>query len=223
MQLPSAELTAPTPIATTIAEVHPAATVASVDGRAADLDQLSSLHRLEELWISRLDELGARAIGGLTHLRKLVIHDLRLSDLRAFASLAALDTLAIAGSPALKSLIGLGSLTGLRTLILFDNCNYRSLDPLASLRTLEVLCLEGGFSKPLRLATLAPLADLRELRRVRLASVRVEDRSLRPIHGLHRLREVFIAKAFPPAEFHALAAALPELRGEHIDSFRAAG
>ena len=223
MELPSAELVAPGPVAATIADIDSEATVAAADGRAADLSRLATLRRLQALWISRVNERGARALGGLAALRRLVIHDLRVHDIRAIAPLGGLDTLAIAGSPALTSLAGLESLQRLRTLILFDSCNYGSLDPLVPLRALEVLCLEGGFSKPLRVATLAPLGHLAQLRRLRLASVRVADRSLRPLHGLRRLREVFIARAFPAAEFRALAAALPEVRGEYVDSFRAAG
>ena len=51
-------------------------------------------------------------------------------------------------------------------------------------------------------------------------SIRVIDRSLRPLHRLVGLREVFIAKSFPVPEFKALAAALPNARGEYLDSFR---
>ncbi|HEY7152382.1 MAG TPA: hypothetical protein VH575_00340, partial [Gemmataceae bacterium] len=108
----------------------------------------------------------------------------------------------------------------LQRLILFDNCNYTDLEPLGPLQELEALCLEGGWSKPLRLDTLAPLGRLGRLKRLRLASLRVADGSLRPLHQLGELSNVFIAKAFTDTEFRHLAAALPNARGQFVDSFR---
>jgi len=111
-------------------------------------------------------------------------------------------------------------LSNLRSLILFSNCNYHDIAELRCLDQLDMLCLEGGLSKQLKLASLAPLESLKSLQRLRLASLRVQDGSLQPLHGLHALREVFIAKVFSALEFRALAQALPNARGQWVDSFR---
>ena len=82
------------------------------------------------------------------------------------------------------------------------------------------MCLEGGFSKPLGVDTLEPLSGLFELQELRLASIRVSDRSLRPLESLRNVRSVFIAGTFPREELRRLAMALPDAHGEYLDSAR---
>ena len=220
MDIPHRQLLAPRPAATTLAEIEDGARVAALDGRRVEVAGLPPANTLETLWASRVGRDDAVAIGRLPALSRLVIHDYRTTDLSPLASLGALTSLAVAGSPKLRDLAGLERLSRLTELILFDSCNYTDLAPLATLERLETLCLEGGFSKPLRVETLAPLHGLTRLRRLRLASVRVADKSLTPLHGLAELREVFVAATFPKVELAAMAAALPEARGEFLNSQR---
>jgi hypothetical protein len=221
MDLPSAELRAPAPGFDLVASIPHDAAVAAVFGRAKDFDALAHRQSLEYLWLSGIRDREAAIVGGMTWLRHLVVHDLRVSTLQAFAPLARLTSLRIAGSSKIKSLDGLERMTGLTELILFDCCNYATIEQVAPLVSLETLCLEGGVSKPLTIESLAPLARLTKLRRLRLASIRVTDKSLRPLHGLDRLRDVFVAKMFPVSELRAAAAALPAAHGEYLDSYRA--
>jgi hypothetical protein len=160
-------------------------------------------------------------VGAAGSIEDLVVHDLRIADLGWLAGLHRLRSLAIAGSPRLKRLHGIEPLVHLTSLILFD-VGVEDLAPLSELRGLKSLCVEGGMSTshPLRLATLKPLASLVTLERLRLASVRVGDKSLRPLHSLVNVREVFIADMFPPTELRALALALPHARGEWLDTYR---
>ena len=140
-----------------------------------------------------------------------------IASLRPLAGLA---SLAVTQSPKLKSLSGVESLGRLRELILSDNCGYRSVDEIADLTDLESLCLEGGFSKALTLETLQPLSGLGGLRTLRLAALRVRDKSLHPLGSLQNLRDVFIAATFPAGELAWLAEALPKARGAFLDSHR---
>ena len=215
MDLPSAELQAPPPAFDLVASIPRDAVVAAVLPRVKDFENLAHHKSLEYLWVSGIRDKEAAIVGGMTWLRCLVVHDLRVSTLQAFAPLGRLTSLRIAGSSKIKSLSGLEQLTGLTELILFDCCNYATIEQIAPLVSLETLCLEGGFSKPLTIESLEPLAQLTELRRLRLASVRVRDKSLRPLHGLDKLRDVFIAKMFPDFELRAAAAALPAAHGEY--------
>ena len=82
------------------------------------------------------------------------------------------------------------------------------------------MCLEGGFSATLRVESFEPIGALKNLERLRLASVTVEDKSLRPLRALEMLRDVFINDLFSVAEMRDLAAALPLARGEFLDSHR---
>ena len=220
MKIPSSELLSPMPVQACISDALAEAREVAVYGKTKGLDRLSRSLRLEYLWISGVDSFSARIVGQIPALRRLVIHDLRVPDLSALAGLSHLEDLAIAGSPKLKSVAGVECLKELRSLILFDNCNYDNVAALAPLNALETLCLEGGFSKPLRICSLSPLENLLALKRLRLASIRVTDGSLRPLHKLRSLDQVFIARAFSPAEFRSLAIALPNVRGEYVDSFR---
>ena len=222
MNLPSAELLAPAPVFDLVASIPRDTAVAAVFGRAQDFENLAQLQSLEYLWLSGIREKEVAIVGRMPWLRRLVVHDLRVSTLQAFAWLGQLTSLRIAGSPKIKSLNGLERLTGLTELILFDCCNYATIEQIAPLVSLETLCLEGGFSKALTIESLEPVASLTQLRRLRLASIRVRDKSLRPLHGLDRLREVFIAKMFPDSELRAAAAALPAAHGEYLDSYRVA-
>jgi hypothetical protein len=220
MNLPHAELLAPTSLVDRISSIPFDASVASIFGRAPDLPELKNRPSLERLWVSGIAEKHAPTLGEMSWLRQLVVHDWRAPNLCALSHLRQLQCLRVAGSPKLRSLDGLADLTSLRELILFDCCNYESIEPLSALPAIETLCLEGGFSKTLRIASLAALAHATTLRRLRLASVRVGDGSLRPLHGLSGLGDVFIAKTFPESELRAAAAALPSARGEFLDSFR---
>jgi hypothetical protein len=198
----------------------PDATAVSAFGRSKTLGRLASLARLQRLWLSGMGQHSWSLIPSLSMLRELVVHDFRVQSLAAIPELPALRKLAVAGSPKLTSLDGVQRYQQLRELILFDCCNYRDLSPIRCLRQLDTLCLEGGFSKHLKVHSLKPLADLVELKRLRLASIRVEDRSLEPLHALAGLESVFIARSFPATELRRLAEALPNARGEFLDSAR---
>jgi hypothetical protein len=223
MDLSQLELTAPGPIVEAITDESLASTTVVTYGRAKGLARLPLSRELRHLWISGVNNATVSVLGSLTRLQSLTIHDFRVADLNALTRLQTLAELAVAGSPKLKSLAGVERLPRLRSLVLFDNCNYHDIDRLRGLADLETLCLEGGMSKQLVLPSLEPIGHLVKLRRLRLASVRIADRSLQPLHGLTSLREVFIAKAFPSVEFRALASAIPNVRGEFVDSFRNAG
>lgn len=196
------------------------AETAAVFGRAEDFAELDGIVSLRTLWVSGVRQPEMATIGRMPWLECLVIHDLRAPTLEALGALRALRTLRIAGSPKLKSLGGLEHLASLEELLVVDTCNYPTVRHLAGLIRLHTLCLEGGFSKLLSLDSLAPLASLTTLRRLRLASIRVADQSLRPLHGLADLRDVFVARTFPEGELRAAAKALPLARGRHFDEFR---
>jgi Leucine-rich repeat (LRR) protein len=220
MELPHLQLLAPVPLAVDPERLDAGSRIVAVRGEEHLLDAVATLPELETLWVSGVGAKAAAKIGSLAHLQRLVVHDLRTADLTDWTGLTRLESLLVSGSSKLRSLDGLENLRALSELILFNCSNYRSIEPLRYLKSLRTLCLEGGFSKQLRIASLAPLSELSLLVQLRLASIRVEDGLLQPLHRLENLRSVFIAKNFKSHELRLLARALPAARGEWLDSYR---
>jgi Leucine-rich repeat (LRR) protein len=218
--IPELEIRAPLLPTQLAAEVPRDASVAAIFGHARDFTALLERQQLEKIWVSGGDENTYKVLGCLSRLRQLVIHNYRNESIKPLAQLTDLTSLAIAGSFKLKSLAGIEKLTNLRTLILFANCGYSEIGPLANLASLETLCLEGGMAKPLKIESLKPLENLRSLVTLRLASIRVKDKSLRSLHALVHLRKIFIADTFAADDLRSLAHALPLARGDFLDSHR---
>jgi hypothetical protein len=220
MEMPHGEILAPTAVREAVGEELRQVQTIAVYGKAEGLERLRGFERLESLWISGVNARAAEVVAQLPRLTRIVAHDWRVADLSALRPLTNLREVAICGSGKLKSLAGLEALGALRKLILFDDVGYSSIEQLRHLGAIEELVLEGGFSKQLRVTSLEPLTALAALRRLRLASLRGADGSLRPLHDLQALREVFICKNFSAEEFRALARALPLARGDYLDSYR---
>lgn len=220
-ELPAAETHAPLPPVRDLRDVADDAAVVATFGSAKQIERLAALPSLRHLWISGLPEKRVQLLSSLSGLSSLVVHGFRGPSLQPLSGLPQLERLVICGSSRPHSLDGIESLPKLRELLLVLVSGIHDLDPLSAVTGLTTLCVEGGFSKPLRLPSLQPLAPLRSLGRLRLASIRIADRSLQPLHNLAALRDLFIADVFPPDEFRALAAALPDARGEWLDSHRA--
>ena len=223
MQIPAREIRPESPPVRSLGSLDPGSQELAVYGSALLNTDVSMFGSLTSLWLSGAPEQVCRTVGGMRSLRRLVVHDWRAADLRPLSALASLQSLVITRSSRLKALAGIEHLKNLEILILFDNCGYKSINELADLSKLKTLCLEGGFSKLLQLETFEPLSLLSNLERLRLASVRVADKSLMPLRSLGNLREVFVAKTFAADQLRGLAAALPLAKGEFLDSYRDAG
>jgi hypothetical protein len=218
MDIPSAELQAPSSPLRVLPDTD--GVELAIYGEALVKGGVGALPNLKYLWLSGASSEACRIAGTIRSLRRLVVHDWRAPDLKHLSRLVELESLAIAGAPRLKSLDGIGELADLQSLILSDCCGYTSLKPIQNLVGLRTLCLEGGFSTILRVESFEPIGALKKLERLRLASVKVQDKSLRPLRALKMLRDVFINDLFSVAEMRGLAAALPLARGEFLDSHR---
>jgi hypothetical protein len=198
-------------------------TVRSVDLVATDATDVSfsrdrrsqrGLHRfgaIRRLWADGVDDAFLDEIVRMPGLEVLSMQRVTAADLAPLASLPALRHLSISHSPGIGDL---GWTAGLRVqaLALHDLKRIVSLEPLAALGGLRALAVEGGMGAAMRVATLLPLQGLHALQALFLANLRVADRSLRPLHGLARLRELQCARWYDDGEFAALSAALPDLR-----------
>jgi hypothetical protein len=220
MEIPSSQLMAPSPPMLSLDERCESASVLAVYGSALLDANTSALEGVEYLWLSGAPVSACRIAGSIPTLRRLVVHDWRSPDLIPLRELHHLESLAIAGSSRLKSLVGIEGLRHLKELILCDCIGFTSIDSVRHLTGLETLCVEGGFNTSLRLDTLEPLHGLVALERLRLASMSVADGSLAPLRSLVGLRSIFVTAQFRAPELRALANALPLARGEFLDSHR---
>jgi len=210
----------PAPVADHVTDELLRQRAVAIRGSARSLPRLADAPELEYLWISGVNPRAAETVAQLSRLHRLVIHDYRLRDLKPIDSLVNLESLMICGRSFMRSLAGLESLMRLKRLLLFQLTDYRTIEPVAALRAIETLCLQGAWAKNLRIDTLQPIASLSRLHELCLAEIRVADKSLRPLHDLHRLQRLFIADAFPRQEFLALSRALQNVRGEWLDTCR---
>jgi hypothetical protein len=220
MDIPTDLISAQTRIVDDLATVDADASELAITGRTKNIQKLASFRDLSSLWIAGLGPHQLKAITSLNRLQKLVIHDMRVADLRPLATMTALKTLVIWGNTKAESLAGLDLLRTLDTLALENFARVRSINPLAALTNLRVLCIEGSMHSAMVVETLKPLERLKGLRRLRLANVRVMDGSLAPVAELKRLERLFIANMFSVEEFARLAAALPHTEGETLAPFR---
>ncbi|MEO1488473.1 MAG: hypothetical protein AAFR88_03415 [Pseudomonadota bacterium] len=98
----------------------------------------------------------------------------------------------------------------LEALIIENAKHLATLDWLAPLASqLKVLGIEGSMSTTQRIESLAPLASF-DLEALFLASTRLADQDLTPLHGMKNLKLLQTAINAPRREFEALKEALPD-------------
>lgn len=156
---------------------------------ASFLEEIAAMQGLELLGISRATASDLRPLAALPRLRRLIVRNAtRVADLDWVRGLPALEVLGLENLPRVSSLAPLSALTGLRS-----------------------LGVEGSMWTAMRVESLAPLRPLQELEYLFLTNLRVQDRSLQPLHGLTSLQVLQCARYFDEAEFAALQAARPDL------------
>ena len=149
-------------------------------------------------------------LGDAQHLRAIDIKAPRARDLHPLAKLD-LFHLTLSYPSFVKDWSFLRSMSSLLRLALDNTLSLQDLKPVQRLSRLEVIRLSGGFSKTLRLPSLAPLAHLENLRAVLLASLRFEDWSLFPLFGLPDLKRFDSPLSCPKDQFHMLLRYNPRL------------
>lgn len=180
----------------------------SLYGSGFELERLKKFKSLKTLWLSTIDKNSWSHLSCLNQIKKLIVIGWSQEDLQILSDWN-LDYLAIKDGTKLKSLKGIESQKNLHTLILFNCSNFACLQPLSELQNLVALCLEGGFSKELKVDTLQPLKSITSLKHLRLASIKSKDKSLKPLQSLKALESIFVAKVFTKKEHQELASVLP--------------
>ncbi len=185
-------------------------------GTAKALSRLSSAVNLEALWANPASAELLNQISRLPNLRAVLLRSLRKLDPAPLAGAARLEHLMLDWLFGPVDLSFLGSLSRLQTVWLANVKRVR-LETMPSLPQVIGLELGGGMWSVLELDSLKPVSRLPNLRYLALRSTKVLDGSLRPLHGLTDLREIHVANYYPMQECVALAAALPQARGEVLN------
>ena len=213
------EITAPSPIVVDVSALPRTAEVVSVTRLTKNLHHIARLANLRRVWASGLDAQHLASLGSL-QAEVLALQDVRVENLESIAHFIRLRSLALWNAPKLSSLRGVESLAHLEVFIVGDVKGPIELEPISRLNTVRTLSIEGGMYRSLRVPSLAPLRQLAQVERLRIASIRVDDRSLEPLSSMTNLTELFIANAFSLAQFAALANALPNAPGDSLRPVR---
>lgn len=136
-----------------------------------------------------------------------------IRSLEALTAAGGLRHFHLGSSPGLTSIEPLAALAGLRTLGLENVKRIHDLGPLTGLSRLEGLAVEGSTWTTQRVDTLSPIGSLTELRYLSLANLRAEDRTLRPLFALRKLREFHAAQWWDEEELATIRRLNPGLAG----------
>jgi Leucine-rich repeat (LRR) protein len=181
---------------------------------------ISRLQQLKQVWAYDVDQAYIDELCELTSLESLYLERVTATDLAPLAALTHLSRLMVVGATKINDLNWVSQHHSLRALALENFRQVSDLQPLASLSGLAALAVEGSMWTAMRIATLQPLANLMQLESLFLTNLRVQDRSLQPLHGLRKLRVLQCAKFYPREEFTKLQLALPALQCDWFDATR---
>jgi hypothetical protein len=181
---------------------------------------LPTLQGVRRLWFtSRVSQElfdAACRIEGLTDLR---IKWSGIKTLDAVTPLTGLRRFHLGDSASLQSLQPLAALRQLEWLWLDGLSKVPDLEPLAGLGALEGLFVAGTDSKPLVVPTLAPLSALRQLRWLQLGCLRPAAGGVEPLGRLSALEYIGLPNDATTEEFARLSARLPRAAGSWMQPY----
>jgi hypothetical protein len=201
------------PEATDIHDVEPDARAVTISRKTRNLERLAELPGLRRLAARAPGDETLRLIGSAIGVEDLSLSGGTMADLVPLSGLQKLRYLTISVASRLRSLDGIERLTTLEYFSAWHCAGLTSVAPLAGLRGLRYVFLDGNMYKPMRLESLAAFAGLGDLEVLKLHNVRVRDRDLQPLHGLRKLTQLDLPDHFRVAQFTALAAAVPAANG----------
>jgi len=202
---------------TALEEVSESVEVLHVTRKTVGWGRLPELRSLRTLNAHDIDDVHFEYICMASQINYLAANIFGIKRLDPLRRLINLKGLELTDSTKFSSLDGLEVLTKLQSLTL-SNCPVKiDLAPLSACKELRSLWLSSRYAKAMRVHSLSPLSSLTQLERLKMKNVRVEDKQLVALHGLTNLTEVDVPNFFPKSEFIALAAALPNARGNWLN------
>jgi Leucine-rich repeat (LRR) protein len=196
-----------------VAELPKNATVVELERPFKNLDQLPRFPKIRRIDCDDFRADWLPHLAKLPDLRHLQLSFLRTQTLPALKRLKSLRVLVLYNLAKLKSLEFLRGMNGLHSLGISECLAANDLAPLATLKNLRELDLDGAPLKAGFVESLEPLGKLRRLEFLSLACrIRPENPSLRPLAKLTELRTLILSERFPDDEKDWLLDRLPKLK-----------
>lgn len=158
------------------------------DSVIADFTPISSLSRLEYLWIryEKDEKIDLSFLEQMPQLKSLFLYQMSVEDLAILENLPDLTELAVSGNENVKNVKTVGKLTKLRELEM-QQCGIKDISFLDGLTELRSINLNGN-----RITDITPLSGLYKLERVELSENKIKD--LSATSGLHNIIRLEINK-----------------------------
>jgi hypothetical protein len=193
-----------------ISELPANATAVELEPKVRGIEEIGRFEKIVRIECSML------AVDWVTHLAKLPrlhhldVHLFRGESLPSLRPLKQLRVLVLYRATKLKTLEFLRGMTQLHSLCLSEVMAATDLTPLATLRNLRELDIDGMLSKAKIVDSLAPLSKLKHLEFLLLAC-QVRDKTLKPLGKLKSLRRLILGPRYPQSEYRWLFDQLPQL------------
>ena len=204
-------------------EISEETTTLYIHGDTKNIQKLGSFSKLEELWLSYVNQKEFEDIIKLVNPKLLYIYDLKVDDLSLMERLTNLEILEVEWNTKAANLWDISKNKNLEALYIKDFSKLNDISLIRNSPSLKILSLSGGNSKPLKLQTLEDLGELNQLEYLGLSNVRILDDSLEPISKLNNLKELGISNQFPTEEYAKLSVMLPNTKCEKFNAFAPLG
>ncbi|HYF30207.1 MAG TPA: hypothetical protein VD993_03715 [Chitinophagaceae bacterium] len=153
------------------------------------------------MWAIGLNDKELTKILSYTHPKCINIYQLLAKDLSPLEQLSNTETIILKWSTKATSLWDFSKNTSLKDLHIEDFSKLQSISEISQAKHLRNLILAGGVWKPLKIFSLSPLSELVHLEYLKLANIKVDDDSLRPLANLKNLNVLEITNQFETSEY----------------------
>jgi len=168
-------------------------------------DALSTLDKVAFLWIlGTVNQDLLNAVCRMPSLEGLWAKNTSFSSLKPIPEAPALRFLSLRNLPRVDSLAPLAAARNLLWLELENTKRVRDLQPLAQLGGLQGLAVCGSMWTTQHVQTLEPLQYLEDLRYLSIVNLRSDDKSLRWLFALNRLRHFSCAQWWDADEVNVI-------------------
>jgi len=173
---------------------------------------------LDELQAFGVNQKALEVICRRSKARSMYIKGMTATDLAPMAELNRLKSLRIYWANKFSDASAIGTLKGLKSLMISDTMRWHDLSNLEGLNVTD-LELSGGMNNESKYETLAPLSTLGNLETLNLTHFKVSSGGLRPLAKCSSLKELTLDCRFPTEDYAYLSVHLPKVKCDAFSPF----